>query len=130
LISQLSLNHLSLTGGKDAVDALREMLTLNDPKESVQTQNLINGLASVSAEPCVQRIGDAFARGTQIRLMFTEENFRGDSVYLFSSVLSHFLGMYTSINSFTRLAANTDVRSDQGVRNWTWQAQSGNRALI
>lgn len=130
LISQLSLNHLSLAGSEDAVDALREMLTLNDPTESTQTRNLISGVSAVTTGPCTARLGETFARGTQIRLTLEDENFRGDSAFLFASVLSRFFAMYTSINSFTRLAANTSARDERGVPPWTWPAESGNRALI
>jgi type VI secretion system protein ImpG len=130
LISQLSLNHLSILNTSDAVDALREMLTLNDPKESVQTRNLINGLTAVSAGPCVERLGEAFVRGTEVHLTFDDEKFRGDSAYLFASTLARFFSMYTSLNSFVRLSANTMARQNQGVRNWTWQAEIGNRFLV
>ncbi len=130
LISQLSLNHLTLLDSNDAVDAFREILVLNDVKESLQTRNLINGLKSVSSEKCVQRMGSTFARGTAVKLMFEDENFAGDSAYLFSSILNQFLGMYTSINSFTKLSATTVERDAQKGKPWTWLPQTGNRTLI
>lgn len=130
LISQLSLNHLTLLDSPDAVDALREILILNDVKESLQTRNLVDGLKAVSSENCVQRIGSAFARGTLVKLMFEDENFTGDSAYLFSSILNQFLGMYTSINSFTKLSATTVKRDAQKGKPWTWPPQTGNRTLI
>lgn len=130
LLSQLSLNHLSLVNSADAVETIREMLALNDLKESAQTRNLINGLSELSSEPCVQRVNMAFARGTQINLLFDEEHFRGDSVFLFASVLDHFFSMYTSINSFTRLAATTHGRRARGVESWKWPARAGDRPLI
>ncbi|MEQ9408263.1 MAG: type VI secretion system baseplate subunit TssF [Fuerstiella sp.] len=130
LISQLSLNHLSVIDSADGVAAIREILTLNDVRESVQTRNLIDGLESVSSEPCVQRVNGAFARGTQINLVFDEENFTGDSAFLFSSILNQFFAMYTSINSFTRLSATTRLRRSRKQDSWKWPAQAGDRALI
>lgn len=130
LISQLSLNHLTLLDSKDAADAFREILVLNDVKESLQTRNLVDGLKAVSSENCVQRIGSTFARGTLVKLMFEDENFIGDSAYLFSSILNQFLGMYTSINSFTKLSATTAKRDAQKGNPWTWPPQTGNRTLI
>lgn len=130
LISQLSLNHLTLLDSKDAVDAFREILVLNDVKDSIQTRNLVAGLKAVSSEKDVQRIGNTFARGTLVKLMFEDENFIGDSAYLFSAILNQFLGMYTSINSFTRLSATTVKRDAQKGKPWTWPPQTGNRALI
>lgn len=130
LISQLSLNHLALLGSKDAVDAFREILVLNDVKESLQTQNLVDGLKAISSEKDVQRMGSAFARGTKVKILLEDENFIGDSAYLFSSILNHFLGMYTSINSFTKLSATTVNRDAQKEEPWTWPPQTGNRTLI
>ncbi len=130
LVSQLSLNHLSLMDSQDAVDAVREMLTLNDVKDSAQTRNLIDGLGDISSQSCVQRVNGAFARGTQVDLIFDDENFAGDSVFLFSSILNQFFGMYTSINSFTKLTATTRRRLSRKQDNWTWPAQSGDKALI
>lgn len=130
LVSQLSLNHLSLIETADAVLAIREMLALNDPLESVQTRNLIDGLRGLASEKCVQRIDGAFVRGTQINLLFNEENFAGDSVFMFASVLNHFFSMYTSINSFTRVTATTQDRKSRGIESWKWPARAGNRNLI
>lgn len=130
LVSQLSLNHLSLMDASDAVAAIREILILNDVRDSLQTRNLIRGLESLSSEPLVQRVNGAFARGTQVTLVFEDQNFAGDSAYLFSAVLNQFFGMYTSINSFTRLSATTKLRQSKKQGNWTWPAQAGDRALI
>lgn len=130
LISQLSLNHLSLVETDDAVLAVRELLALNDPKESAQTRNLIDGLKSISSEKCIQNINGAFARGTQINLLFEEDNFAGDSVFLFANVLNHFFSMYTSINSFTRVTATTRERKSRGLESWKWPARTGKRNLI
>lgn len=130
LISQLSLNHLSLTTSADAVSAVREMLTLNDLKESAQTKNLIEGIEKITSERCVQRISGAFARGTAIHVLFDEENFAGDSVYLFASLLSHYFSMYTTINSFTRMTATTHDRQTRGTESWKWAARAGDKTLI
>lgn len=130
LVSQLSLNHLSLMDSADAVAAIREILILNDVRDSVQTRNLIRGLESLRSEPLVQRVNGAFARGTQVTLLFEDQNFAGDSAFLFSSVLNQFFGMYTSINSFTRLSTTTTLRQSKKQGNWTWPAQAGDRALI
>jgi type VI secretion system protein ImpG len=130
LISQLSLNHLSLCNTPDARDAVREILTLNDPRESAQTRNLIEGLVGMTTEPCVQRLSGAFARGTQINLLLDDENYAGDSAFLFAAVLNQFFAMYTSLNSFTRVTATTHARRARGLEPWKWPAQAGNRNLI
>jgi len=41
----------------------------------------------------------------------------GGGVYLFASVLEHFLGLYASINSFSQLLARTRQRKEP-LRQW------------
>ncbi|MDB4742844.1 type VI secretion system baseplate subunit TssF [Planctomicrobium sp.] len=129
LVSQLSLNHLSLSGSEGTL-ALKEILKLNDPRGSTQAQKVISGILEVSSEPCVERIGGAFARGTQINLLLDQESFSGDSAYVFCSVLERFLSMYSSINSFTKLVATTNEDQDKGIAPWTWAPRTGNRPLV
>lgn len=130
LISQLSLNHLSIVSGDDATASIHEILRLNDLRDSTQTKNLISGLEKIHSEPCVERVNGAYARGTRIHLLFDEENFTGDSVYVFACILNRFLAMYTSINSFTKLTATTHGRQSRGMEHWIWRAQAGDRTLL
>ncbi len=130
LISQLSLNHLSLTSSDDALNAMQEMLTLSDVRESPQSQSLIDGIVKLTCSPTVQRVGGAFARGVEVRLVFDDENYSGDSAYLFASVLDRFFAMYTTINSFTRLTAITQNRESRGAEPWKWTARAGEKPLI
>ena len=53
--------------------------------------------------------GVVFARGTQVEMEFDEEQFVGGGVYLFASVLEHFLGLYVSMNSFSQLRVRTQA---------------------
>ena len=57
------------------------------------------------------------ARGTQVRMELDEEQFVGGGVYLFASVLEHFMGLYVSMNSFTQLIASTMQRKDV-LKEW------------
>ena len=129
LISQLSLNHLSLSGAKGTL-AFKEILKLNDPRGSSAVQQLIDGILEISSRACVERVQGVFARGTEIHLLLDDESFSGDSAYLFCSVLDKFLAMYTSINSFTRLVAITNEDQDKGIAPWKWAPRAGNRSLI
>ena len=130
MISQLSLNHLSLSDAPAALEILREILTLNDVKESAETRNLIEGLVKITTEACVLRMQNAFAKGTRIHIVMRDENFAGDSPYLFASVLSQFFAMYTSINSFTQLTATTLERQARNMKVWKWPAQAGKQQLL
>ena len=130
MISQLSLNHLSLSDAPVALDILREILTLNDVKESEETRNLIDGFVKISTEASVLRMQNAFAKGTHIHIVMRDENFAGDSAYLFASVLCQFFAMYTSINSFTQLTASTLERQARNMKVWKWPAQAGKQQLL
>jgi type VI secretion system protein ImpG len=119
LISQLSLNYLSLVEG--GPEALQELLRLHNFGDSLAGAKQIEGLLEVRSEPCFSRIagehGLSFARGHRVEMTFDEEQFAGGGVYLFASVLEHFLGLYTALNSFCILAARTRQRKEV-LREW------------
>ena len=69
----------------------------------------------------------AFVRGTRCEIEFDEEQFAGGGVYLFASVLEHFLGLYVSINSFSQLVARTRQRREN-LREWPPRA--GQKILV
>jgi type VI secretion system protein ImpG len=129
LISQLSLNYLSLVEG--GTDALRELLRLYNFSDSASGEKQIQGITGLRSVPCYSRIesehGLAFARGHRVEIEFDEEHFTGGGVYLFASVLERFLGLYASINSFCILAARTRQRKEL-LREWPPRA--GWKALL
>lgn len=130
LISHLSLNHLSLVSD-GGVEALKEMLLLYDFRDSAETQALIDGVVGLSSKPGTARVRSrgqtAFCRGIDVTVTFDETNFSGNGVYLMASVLERFLGLYASVNSFSRLTALVKGRS--GVLK-TWPARAGDRILL
>ncbi|MNF28319.1 hypothetical protein D3C84_89940 [compost metagenome] len=121
LISQLSLNYLSLTEHGQGAAALRELLRLyGDPGDpAVQLQ--IEGLREVRSRPCTRRLPMpgpiVFGRGLEISLEFDENAFRGTGVFLLGSVFERFLTRYVSINSFTETVLRTTERGE--VMRWT-----------
>lgn len=129
LVSQLALNHLTLTGEK-GTQALQEILKLNDPRSSSQVKRIIEGILNVSSAPCIERMSGAFARGTEIHLLLDEESFSGDSAFLLCCVLDKFFGMYSTLNSFTKLVATTNEDQDKGIAPWKWPPRAGIRSLI
>ena len=132
LISHLSLNFLSpVEGGAERdPEVLREILKLYDFSDSPAVQQHILGLTGVASRQVWRRIrserGSGFARGIEATLEFDEANYVGSGVYLFSSVLEKFLGLYVSINSFSETVATTKQR---GVLK-RWPARSGHQALL
>ncbi len=114
LISHLSLNYLSLVD--EGKEALQEILNLYNFSESPHLRRQIQGIVSIRSSrhmaPVSSEHGIAFARGTRIEVQLDEDQFVGGGVYLFLSVLERFLGLYTSMNSFTQLVAFTNQRKE------------------
>lgn len=129
LISQLSLNYMSLVSG--GPDALRELFRLNNFSESASAEKQIQGIMDIRSAPCFSRIenehGLSFARGHRVEVDFDEEQFAGGGVYLFASLLERFLGLYVSMNSFCILAARTAQRKEL-LREWPPRA--GSKTLL
>jgi type VI secretion system protein ImpG len=114
LVSHLSLNHLSLTADDQGRTSLQEILRLYDPTDGAGTATtatapLIEGLLSVATKRAVERVtnetGTGFCRGVEVTVELDEEKYKGVGGFLFAGVLDHFLGLYTTLNSFTTLVA-------------------------
>lgn len=107
LISHLNLNHLSLTGGDDATQALKEILRLYNFKDSAATRALIESITDVNAKPVSAPLDidghTTLCRGIEITIVLDDRQLTGSSSYLFATVLEHFFSLYCSINSFTRV---------------------------
>lgn len=125
LISQLSLNYLSLVEG--GPEALQELLRLHNFGDTTAGERQIQGIRALSSGPCFARIesehGLTFARGQRVELELDEEQFAGGGVYLFASILERFLGLGVSLNSFCVLAARTRQRKEI-LREWPPRAGS------
>ena len=106
LISHLSLNYLSVAGGEDATNALREILRLYDFKETSVTNALIDSILSVNAHPISAPLNidgrATMCRGIEVEITIDDSQLAGSSAFLFASILEHFFALYCPINSFTR----------------------------
>jgi type VI secretion system protein ImpG len=123
------LNYLSIVG--EGVDAFREILRLNNFAESIAASRQIDGILSLTAKPHFTRLlseeGVSFVRGTRVEMEIDEDQFVGSGVFTFCAVLDVFLGLYTSINSFSQLAIRT--RQRKGMLK-QWPARSGKKILL
>lgn len=135
LISHLSLNYLSLADGAESLKALREILRLYAPSRDAAADQQIQGIADMHCRPVVRRAPkggrspdwSGFCRGIEVTLDFDERLYVGGSAFLFASVLNQFLGLYTTVNSFTQLKITSKQRS--GV--WkTWPPLSGDHNVL
>jgi len=134
LISHLSLNHLSISEGKeggDAAEALREILLLYDFTDSSATRKQITGITRVGSRRVVRqtgsRIGTGFVRGVETTIEFDEERYVGSGIYLFASVIERFLGLYVSLNSFNQLVAKINQREEVFKQ---WPPRVGEQTLL
>nr|WP_314539374.1 type VI secretion system baseplate subunit TssF [uncultured Massilia sp.] len=129
LISHLSLNHLSLSGG--GIDAFREMLALYDLPRSPASQRQIGGIVGVSHQAATTWMaGNPFAcmvRGIEVRLTVDEEAFVGSGIDAFAHIVERFLGLYVHANSFTQLVIVSNKTGGELLR---CQPRSGDLSLL
>ncbi|MCZ7859033.1 type VI secretion system baseplate subunit TssF [Agrobacterium salinitolerans] len=125
LISHLLLNHLSLTDSGGA--ALKDILLLYSFRDSPETRQLVEAISNVEAQNSHARIGSAMVPGTDITVEFDPALIARPAAFVFANVLNHFFGLYTSINSFTRLTATMRGHSKPIAR---WPARAADRPLL
>ncbi len=129
LISQLSLNYMSLVDG--GAEGLRELLRLHNMGGSGAGEKQIEGLLEVHGRPAYARIdseqGMSFARGHRVEILLDESRFVGGGAYLFASVLERFRGLYSSLNSFCVLAARSEQRKGLLAE---WPPRAGWKTLL
>ena len=131
LISNLSLNYLSLSGGAGSLEALREILRLYSFSDQPSTHHQVQGIREMSCRRITGRVGKepwrGFCQGTEVTLTFDESLYVGSGAFLLGSVLNRFLPLYTSINSFTQL----QIRSVQREGVWKrWPPMAGLQEML
>lgn len=131
LISNLSLNHLSLSGGKESLEALREILRLYGFPARESTQQQIEGIKEMSCRRVARRVGTeawrGFCQGTEVTLVLDEEMFVGGGAFLLGAVLQEFLSLYSSVNSFTQLV----IRKYHRDAEWKkWPPLLGSKPML
>jgi type VI secretion system protein ImpG len=106
-------------------------LYLYDFRDSAETRAIIDSILSVRCERSVARAPGrdmgAFCRGLDVTIEFEGDRFSTSGLYLLAAVLERFLGLYGSINSFTRLTARIKGRSGVVRR---WPPRAGNLVLL
>ena len=129
LISQLSLNHLSL--GEAGLPALHEVLRLHNFGKISHIEKQISGILSLRSSPDVALVQGEFgavaARGARVDIELDESRFPGGGAYLFAAILDHFLGLYVSMNSFSRLTVSTGRRREP---LYACSPRAGSQALM
>lgn len=131
LVSQLSLNHLSLLDGPEPAAALRELLALYDLKDAPDTRAIIDSIVSVDHRRGTARapIPDmpAMCRGIDVDLTLDRARAGTLGAFLPAMVIERFLALYTGINSFTRVTLRAKDRSEPVCR---FPARAGARLSL
>ncbi len=129
LISQLSLNHLSLS--EAGLPALQEILRVHNFSESPHLETQIGSITGMESRREFALVrgenGSSPARGTRVDMQMDERQFAGGGAYLFATVLDRFLGLYASLNSFCQLSVTTSLRKEVLGE---WHPRAGSRALL
>ena len=94
---------------------------------SSATQKRLDGLKAVVSEPIDRMYKGLPIRGTRTLLKLDQAGFscEGD-LYLFGTVLSHFLSLYASLSSFHVLEAINITNQE----HYAWPMRSGTQPLI
>jgi type VI secretion system protein ImpG len=129
LVSQLALNHLSLMD--EGRGALQTLLRLHNLGAADFAEESIKGILKIESKPDFARVysehGIAFVRGKRVEMSVDEDRFTGSGAFLFGSVLERFLGLYTSLNSFSQLSMRSRQRGDKLVH--AWPARAGSKVV-
>ncbi len=129
LLSHLSLNYLSLAN----TDNIKELLRLyvfpegqNTAKNATNTKR-IEGIQEIKVMPVDRLISGQMMRGQEIRVKLLKDNFAstGD-MFLFGSIMDYFLGVYSSMNCFTRFSIKESITGEI----YSWPPRIGDRPLI
>jgi type VI secretion system protein ImpG len=99
--------------------------------DSSATRKQIAGVGGVSSRRVVRqtgsRIGSGFVRGVETTIEFDEEQYVGSGLFLFAAVLERFLGLYSSVNSFSQLVARVKQREGYLKR---WPPRAGEQVIL
>lgn len=137
LLSQLGLNHKTLTDPVDGIRFLQEMMRLCDfsdqSAESVVgavNRLIVEGLKSLQTRRVLGRASSGgimgLCRGLEVTLEIDEKNYVGVGIFQVASILERFLGWSTAVNSFTQLVVKT-VQGDFVKR---WPPRAAERQLL
>ncbi|HEM7878517.1 TPA: type VI secretion system baseplate subunit TssF [Burkholderia contaminans] len=129
LISNLSLNYLSLLSAEPLKAVLRayDFAALHDIQHARASSKRLAGIGEAETKPMDWLMKGLPIRGLKTVLHLDQDAFlcEGD-LYLFGSVLSHFLALYASINSFHVL----EVINTSNNERYQWPLQIGKQPLI
>jgi type VI secretion system protein ImpG len=133
LISQLSLNHLSLVNRPEALSALKDILRLHLASNPRSGNKQIDAILSLENRSIVRHLSQdgwrGFVRGSEIKLVMDQNQFKNvnASAVLFCSVLRNFFRMYASVNNIVEL--NLETHHIKGSQK-QWPPMAGAKIVL
>lgn len=126
LVSQLALNHLSLTEGADALAALKDMLRLHVGSNRQSGLKQIDAIVHLACTQCMRPMARdgwrGFVRSTVVRLSMDRSQFTDSNPVLFGAVLRVFFSLYASVNSVVETCITTQDMHEAATQ---WQPLAG-----
>jgi len=132
LVSQLSLNYLSIAGDEPAraAAALRSMLALYGPSGDTGWSKQLDGLTALQARQVVRRLPMGgpltFGTGIEVTASLDDMAFQGGSAFLLGCLLERFFARHVALNTFSETVLRTSGRGEV----MRWPARLGDQALI
>ncbi len=122
LISQLSLNHLSLSGNAQGLEALKSILRLHIGRTGSLGWKQIDSLIAMHCRPVVRHRGDDGWRGfvpcLHVHLTIDNKRFGTGNPVLFAEVLRRFLALYASVNTLLEVSLET-LDKKGTIKKWS-----------
>jgi type VI secretion system protein ImpG len=131
LVSQLSLNYLSIAGDEPAraAAALRSMLSLYGPTADSGWTKQLDGLTTLQARQVVRRLPMSgpltFGTGIEVTASLDDMAFQGSSAFLLGCLLERFFARHVALNTFSETVLRTSARGEV----MRWPARLGDQAL-
>ncbi|MFZ6675470.1 type VI secretion system baseplate subunit TssF [Undibacterium sp. Xuan67W] len=133
LVSQLSLNHLSLANKPEALSALKDILRLHLGSNPRNGSKQIDAISSLENRSIVRHLSQdgwrGFVRGSEIKLVMDQNQFKNvnASPVLFCSVLRNFFRLYASVNNIVEL--NLETQQIKGTQK-QWAPLAGAKIVL
>lgn len=131
LVSQLSLNHLSLSSGPHALASLKDILRQHVGPSSTQGLRAIDGIQSIQTRPLVrwqsQGGRPGYVQGVEIDVTLDHTRFEESSAVLFCAVLRQFFALYAAVNTVVQVRLR--MPNVKGVLK-EWPPLAGNQILL
>lgn len=129
LLSAMNLNYLSLLD----TDALKQVIcnfdrhAIHHPQMARLSQQKLDAIERLETKPVDRLFTGIPVRGLASTLYLHPEPFVCEGeMYLLGAVLSHFLSLYASVNSFHMLT----VINTESQEPWKWAERTGQHPLI